>query len=186
MGFTHEADARRVMDVLPKRFGKYGLTIHPDKTRLIPFRRPPHRSRSRDDAAQPGTFDLLGFTHDWARSRQGNWVVKRKTASSRFTRAARKITEWCKTHRHLPLAAQHKTRSQKLRGHYAYYGITGNRIALWRFHEAVRSISRKWLMRRKRGGRRPWSWFSQITQWYRLPPAVAIHSVCRPRSDCVT
>lgn len=186
MGFTHEEDARRVMAVLPKRFGKHGLAIHPDKTRLIPFRRPPHTPPTGAGAAQPGTFDLLGFTHFWARSRKGNWVVKRKTASSRFTRAVRKITEWCKKHRHLPLAKQHKTLSQKLRGHYAYYGITGNRIALWRFYEVVQQVWRKWLMRRKRGGRRPWSWFSQITQRYRLPPAIAIHSACRLRSDRVT
>ena len=71
------------MDVLPKRFGKYGLTVHPDKTRLVPFRRPPHKPPTGGDVAGPDSFDLLGFTHFWARSRKGNWVVKRKTSSSR-------------------------------------------------------------------------------------------------------
>jgi group II intron reverse transcriptase/maturase len=92
IGFTEESDARRMMDVLPKRFGKYGLTLHPDKTRLIPFRKPrtPNRSSGSDDDG-PGTFDLLGFTHHWALSRKGSWVVKQKTARSRFTRGLRAI-----------------------------------------------------------------------------------------------
>jgi hypothetical protein len=70
---------------LPKRFGKYGLAIHPDKTRLVPFQRPPHNPPPGGAVARPGTFDLLGFTHFWARSQKGAWVVKRKTSSSRFT-----------------------------------------------------------------------------------------------------
>ena len=115
-------------DVLPKRFGRYGLTIHPDKTRLVPFRRPPLRPTRTGGSptAGPGTFDLLGFTHYWARSRKGNWVVKRKTAASRFTRAVRTVAPWCRNHRHRPIPEQHQTLCQKLRGHYAYYGITGN------------------------------------------------------------
>ena len=83
MGFACEEDARRVLDVLPKRFGKYGLTIHPDKTRLVPFERPSGRSGSAGGGPRPGTFDRLGFTHYWARSWRGGWTVKRKTSSSR-------------------------------------------------------------------------------------------------------
>jgi RNA-directed DNA polymerase len=64
IGFSEETDARRVLEVLPKRFGKYGLTLHPDKTRLVPFVRPTQRPRPGDRAQQrPGTFDFLGFTH---------------------------------------------------------------------------------------------------------------------------
>ncbi len=88
IGLSCEEDARPVMDVLPKRFEKYGLTIHPEKTRLVPFERPsgdPHGEHS-ETRTPPGTFDLLGFTHYWARSRKGNWVVKRKTSKSRFRR----------------------------------------------------------------------------------------------------
>jgi len=83
IGFTREDDARRVLEVLPKRFGKYGLTIHPDKTRLVPFQRPPHAARAggRPGGRKPETLDLLGFIHNWGRSRNGHWVVKRKTAS---------------------------------------------------------------------------------------------------------
>jgi len=188
IGFTREDDARRVMDVLPKRFGRYGLTLHPTKTRLVPFRRPPYDGSPKGgpNGDRPGTFDLLGFTHYWSRSRKGNWVVKRKTAASRFTRAIRTIAQGCRANRHRPIAEQHSTLSQKLRGHYAYYGITGNSIALNRFREEVRRVWRKWLVRRKRKNRPPWSWFARLQQRYCLPYAVAIHSVCRRRSEGVT
>jgi RNA-directed DNA polymerase len=187
IGFTHEEDARRVRAVLPKRFGKYGLTIHPEKTRLVPFRRPAREApRGRPREEGPGTFDLLGFTHYWARSRKGNWVVKRKTSASRFTRALRRIAHWCRMNRHQPIAAQHRTLSQKLRGHYAYYGITGNSPALSRLREAVRRLWRKWLSRRRRRNRPPWGWFIRLHERFPLPQAVAIHSVCRVRSDGAT
>ncbi len=188
IGFTHKEDARRVWDVLPKRFGKYGLTLHPQKTKLVPFRRPSLSSSPKGGphGDRPGTFDLLGFTHYWSRSRQGKWVVKRKTSASRFTRAVRMIAQWCRTNRHRPIAEQYRILSQKLRGHYAYYGITGNSIVLNRFREEVRRVWRKWLGRRKRGNRPPWSWFARLQERYRLPHAVAIHSVYRKRSEGVT
>ncbi len=188
IGFTHEEDARRVWEVLPKRFGKYGLTIHPEKTKLVPFRRPSFSSSPKGgpDGDRPGTFDLLGFTHYWSRSRKGNWVVKRKTAASRFTRAVRTIAQWCRLNRHRPIAEQYRILSQKLRGHYAYYGITGNSVVLNRFREEVRRVWRRWLVRRKRGNRPPWSWFARLQERYRLPYAVAVHSVCRKRSEGVT
>jgi len=187
IGFTHEEDARRVMDVLPKRFDRYGLTIHPDKTRLVPFRRPPLRPTRTGgpSTAGPGTFDLLGFTHYWARSRKGNWVVKRKTAASRFTRAVRTVAQWCRNHRHRPIPEQHQTLCQKLRGHYAYYGITGNSIALARFREEVRRLWWKWLGRRRSGNRPSVSWFVRLLGRYPIPNAVAVHSVCRRRSEGV-
>jgi len=186
MGFAREDDARRVQDVLPKRFGKYGLALHPEKTRLVPFRRPPlGRAPKGPPAAGPGTFDLLGFTHYWGRSRQGNWVVKRKTAASRFTRAVRTIALWCRMHRHDPISVQHQTLCQKLRGHYAYYGITGNSIALSRFREEVKRLWWKWLGRRRSGNRPTVSWFIRLLARYPIPNAVTVHSVCRRRSEGV-
>jgi len=178
IGFTDETDARRVMDVLPKRFGKYGLTIHPDKTRLIPFRRP-RTNRNSDSGDGPGTFDLLGFTHFWGLSLKGNWVVKRKTATSRLGRALRAIHLWCKAHRHRPLHEQQRTLSQKMRGHYAYYGITGNAYALSRFQNMVHRIWRMWLGRRTRDGKITWENFRSLMRRYPLPTAVVIHSVYR-------
>src|SRR5260370_11295425 len=96
MGFACEEDARRVLEVLAKRFGKYGLTLHPDKTRLVPFRRPSTQSTRRDAPAEPppGTFDLLGFRHYWGRSRRGSWEVKRKTAPMRLVRGFKRMAQW--------------------------------------------------------------------------------------------
>jgi RNA-directed DNA polymerase len=180
MGFACEEDARRVLDVLPKRFGKYGLTIHPDKTRLVAFRPPtPSAKADTGSGSSPGTFDLLGFTHYWGRSRRGTWVVKRHTAPSRFRRALTTIAEWCRYHRHRPIAEQHHTLGQKLRGHCAYFGITGNGEALRRFRDAVVRVWRKWLSRRSRGQPIPWDRFTRLLQRYPLPAAVPIHSVCR-------
>lgn len=181
MGFTCEEDARRVLEVLPKRFGKYGLTIHPEKSRLVPFR-PPSRSDRPDSGkgSHPGTFELLGFTHYWSRSRKGNWVVKRRTAGSRFRRALHGMAQWCRFNRHRPLAEQHRTLGQKLRGHFAYYGITGNGEALHRFRDAVTRLWRKWLSRRSRGSSWPWEHFRRMLERYPLPPALVVHSVCRP------
>jgi group II intron reverse transcriptase/maturase len=179
MGFACEEDARRVLEVLPKRFGKYGLTLHPDKTRLVSFCRPRPAARTSAQALpQPGTFDLLGFTHYWGRSWRGGWVIKQQTARSRFTRAAKTVAAWCRDHRHEPVAQQHRTLEQKLRGHYAYYGITGNCAALQRFLHEVTRIWYKWLSRRHCG---PWPWasFLAVLQRYPLPPARVVHSVYR-------
>jgi RNA-directed DNA polymerase len=183
MGFSCEEDARRVMDVLPKRFEKYGLTIHPDKTRMVPFERPHHASKGANSKARtaPGTFDLLGFMHYWARSRKGNWVVKRKTSTSRFSSKLKALSEWCRTNRHRAMREQHRTLSQKLVGHYAYYGITGNSKALGRFRSAATWIWKRWLSRRRRrGGRMTWDRLNRFLKRYPLPPAIAVHSVCRP------
>ena len=176
--FTHEDDARRVMEVLPKRFGKYGLTLHPQKTRLIPFRRPPHKAGGGKDSGtdRPGTFDLLGFTHYWGRTRRGGWAVMRQTASKRLSRAVRSIAQWCREHRHRPVCEQHATLSQKVRGHYAYYGITGNMRMLKGFLCAVHRAWRKWLSRRNRQRDMDWDRFNRLLRRYRLPPPRIVHS----------
>jgi RNA-directed DNA polymerase len=181
IGFACEEDARRVLEVLPQRFGKYGLALHPDKTRLVPFARPapePQEDTS-NEGSRPGSFDLLGFTHYWGRSRKGFWVVKRRTAQGRLSRALRTIAQWCRFHRHDPIAVQHQTLVQKLCGHFGYYGITGNSIALSQFRDAVARIWKKWLARRRRRGFLSWTTFVRLLKRYPLPPPVAIHSVCR-------
>jgi hypothetical protein len=128
IGCADETDARRLLEVLPKRFAKYGLTLHAEKTRLVPFRRPPRRPTGGGPQAggQPGTFDLLGFRHCWVRSRRGNWVVRQETAPSRFRAALRRIAAWCRAFRHEPVAEQHRTLWQKLKGHFGYCGSGGN------------------------------------------------------------
>lgn len=182
MGFQHEEDARRVLAVLPKRFAKYGLTIHPEKTRLVRFERP-SREPEREDTggpAAPGTFNFLGFTHYWARSRSGGRVVKRKTAKDRFQRGVRAVRDWCRQNRHLPIEEQHRVISRKLRGHYAYYGITGNSLGLRRFQDVAVWNWKLWLSRRRRGGWHSWAWVARLLRRHPLPPPHAIHSVCRP------
>jgi group II intron reverse transcriptase/maturase len=177
IGFAREDDARRVMDVLPKRFGKYGLTLHPEKTRLVPFHRPRGTVRGREGDDRPGTFTLLGFTHFWGRSRKGGWVVTRKTASKRLSRAVRSIAQWCRRNRHRPVCEQHHILSQKVRGHYAYYGITGNGRALAGFLDAVQRSWRKWLDRRNRQRELDWDQFNRLLERYPLPPVRIVHSV---------
>ena len=127
-------------------------------------------------ARGPGTFDLLGFTHYWGKSQKGVWIVKRQTASKRLTRAVRSIAQWCREHRHLPVCQQHATLSQKVRGHYAYYGITGNMRMLQEFLYAVHRAWRKWLDRRNRLREMTWDRFNRLLRRYRLPPPRIVHS----------
>ncbi len=178
IGFRDERDARRVMEVIPQRFAKYGLTVHPDKTRLICFQPPSSTTRDEDANRRdlPGTFDLLGFTHYWGKSRQGRWVVQRKTASSRFSRAVRSIADWCRTHRHLPVSEQQQKLGQKLHGHYAYYGIRGNYRALKRFQYEVHRRWHKWLNRRNRQRELLWPAFNRLLKRFPLPRPRIVHS----------
>jgi group II intron reverse transcriptase/maturase len=175
--FELESDARRVMSVLPKRFGKYGLRLHPEKTRLIDFRHPHRRLPVENRGQESRTFDLLGFTHYWGRSRRGIWVVKRKTASNRLTRAVQTIGQWCRAHRHDPIATQHAKLSQKVRGHYAYYGITGNGRSLMIYVNLVRREWQKWLSRRNRKRKLNWMKFNRLIGQYPLPTIRIVHSV---------
>jgi RNA-directed DNA polymerase len=179
MGFEREEDARRVMAVLPKRFEKYGLTLHPEKTRLIDFRKPKEKSDDSDDDPGPGSFDLLGFTHFWAKSRKGYPVIKRKTAKGRFSRALRRISDWARANRHKPICEQHRMLCLKLKGHCGYYGITGNSQALARFRWEIGSIWKKWLSRRSQKARLSWEKMARLMERFPLPPPTAIHSVLR-------
>jgi RNA-directed DNA polymerase len=172
--FERETDARRVMNVLPKRFARYGLTLHPEKTKLIDFRRP------TGNGDGPGSFDVLGFTHFWGRSRKGNLVVQRKTARSRFGRALQRVAEWCRKSRHLTVREQHKTLVAKVRGHYNYFGITGNSRALGRFLHEVKRVWRKWLHRRSNRARMTWERFKLLYSRYPLPWPIVVQSVQRP------
>ena len=173
MGFERLEDVEKVLHVLPKRLGKYGLRVHPDKTRLVAFGRP-----NPTKGNKPGTFDYLGFTHYWTRGRKGTWVVKRKTAAQRLRRAGKRVWQWCQKHRHDPMREQCKTLSSKLRGHYQYYGITGNGLWLKKFEQGVRRIWQKWLHRRSRSSTdMPWNRFRRLMERYRFPPPRVVHSV---------
>ncbi len=171
MVFSEERDARRTLDVLPQRLGQYGLTLHPTKTRLLHFRSPLAGSdQPRGTGKQ--SFDFLGFTHHWARSRRGSWVVKRKTASSRFSRALKRASEWFRKVRHQPVAWQHEQLVRKLRGHDNYYGIIGNSESLYRFRYEVRRLWRKWLDRRSDKARMTWERFQRLQARFPLPSPI--------------
>jgi group II intron reverse transcriptase/maturase len=169
LGFASESDARRVMAVLPKRCLRYGLLLHPEKTRLIDFRRPRPPRGDGDDGHSPGTFHLLGFTHYWTKSRKRRWVIKTKTMSKRFTRGLLRIAMWCRAHRHDKVGYQHKMLRKKLMGHYAYYGVSGNWRSVANFYRQVERLWRKWLDRRSQQRHMPWDRFKRLLRHYPLP-----------------
>lgn len=170
--FSREDDARRFMDVLPKRFAKYGLTLHPEKTRLVEFQRPPRRPPDHGGGkGDAGTFDLLGFTHHWGLSRWGNWVLKRTTARDRFSRALKRVTAWCRASRHESVRKQWATLVRKLAGHFEYYGIAGNSRALGNFRYWVQCAWLKWLGRRSNSTLLTWTRANLLLKTYPLPPA---------------
>lgn len=171
--FLDEGDARRVMEVLAKRFAKYGLTIHPDKTRLVRFEAP----RKDGSGPEPGMFDLLGFTHRWQRSRKGIWVVRKVTAPKRFRRGLLRLSQWLRTVRHLPIGVQRDGLVRRLQGHYEYYGLTGNSQALHRFRWAALSLWRHWLRRRSQRAPMPWDHFKRILRHHPVPSARTVHSI---------
>ncbi len=181
MIFELESDARRVMAVLGQRCSKFGLTIHPEKTRLLDFRRPLLSQGKSHEAHKSSTFDLLGFTHYWSRSRSGQRVVKRKTMSSRITRSVQAIDSWCQAHRHDRLDIQHTALCQKVRGHDAYYGITGNGESLKKFRFLVHRTWRRWLSRRHRKRKLDWDKFNRLLDAFPLPPLRVVHSVFKQR-----
>jgi group II intron reverse transcriptase/maturase len=167
-----ERDARRIRATLPKRCAKYGLTLHPEKTRVIRFTRPPYPTDARQlpqSEEPPETFEFLGFTHYWGRSRKGYWAVMRKTVAARFTRSLKRIAEWCREHRHYPVAWQHEQLVPKLRGYIAYYAITGNLRTVQAFRFAVERVWRKWLNRRSQRQGMDWGKFERLRQHYPLP-----------------
>jgi RNA-directed DNA polymerase len=174
LGFSLEEDAQRVLEVLPKRFAKYGLTLHPEKTRLLRF-----APKRRDDDDDPGTFDFLGFTHYWGKSRKGGALIKRKTAAKRLRRSLTRLSQWCRAHRHDRLSTQHQALARKMRGHYGYYGITGNSRMLTMFWHAVERIWQRWLSRRSQRAQIKWEKFKQLLRVFPLPPPRVVHSIYR-------
>jgi group II intron reverse transcriptase/maturase len=174
MAFADVQDAKRVLDVLGKRLARYELTLHPDKTRFVDFRS--RRPEGEDPLVTDGTtFTFLGFCHVWGKSRKGKDVVRQVTAKQRYARALAAVSAWCRTNRHRPTADQHHHLSAMMRGHYAYYGITGNFERLsWYAHQAAR-IWQKWLSRRDRQRRLLWGRFEEYLRRHPLPPPRIIH-----------
>jgi group II intron reverse transcriptase/maturase len=172
MGFERQDDAHRVQAVLGKRMARFGLTLHPDKTRLLPFGRP---SRRQQSGKGPATFDFLGFTFYWTRSRRGRWRLGCKTRRSSLRKAKTAIQDWCRRHRHLSIQAQHAALCRRLQGHFNYFGVNGNLKRLQQLVGAAKSSWFKWL--RRRGQRRPLTWkrYNELLRWWPLPrPRVTV------------
>jgi len=166
-------DADRIFKVLGARFEKYGLKIHPEKTRLLDFTKP-----GEGQGKGNSSFTFLGFTHYWKKSRKGNWMIGRKTDSKRFQRTIGAINAWCKANRHKPLQEQWKTLKSKMTGHYAYYGISLNSRSISEFYVRISSIWFKWLNRRGRKRSRSWESFLEYLKGWPLPKPKIMHSYC--------
>jgi RNA-directed DNA polymerase len=166
--FQHREDAEKVMRVLPKRFQKYGLTLHPEKTRLIEFGRNAAGNAKKQGKQQPESFDFLGFKHLCARSRKGGFTVHVKTIAKRLRRGLKAIADWCKQHRRTPVNQQQEALNAKLRGHYQYYGRPTNYYGIRQFYRRVCRIWREWLGRRTRGRPLTWDRYNAIRRQHPL------------------
>ena len=172
MTFELEDDAKRVMDVLGKRMGRFGLTLHPDKTRLLPFRRPP---ASQTGGKAPATFDFLGFTLHWQRARSGRWGMMCKTRQARLRRSIQAISDWCRSHRHQPVKTQHAALTRRIRGHCNYFGVSGNSRSLQLFVEEAKKAWYKWLRRRSQQAHLTWEGFRMLLTRLPLPkPRISV------------
>jgi len=165
LGCEDEEDAHRMMRVLPKRFEKFGLSIHPEKSKMVCFKQPSKFS----DKSGNGTFDFLGFTHYWGRSRKGNWVIKRQTMRKRQARAMRNLHLYCRNNRHEPVMEQYRKLCSKLHGLYNYYGIICNYRPLLMLYKHVVISWHRWLGRRTRNGYISWDDFNAFLGVWKLP-----------------
>ena len=173
IGCELDTDLERIAQVVPKRFARFGLRIHPEKTRQVAFRRPSRGVKTRTGL---GTFDFLGMTHYWSKARSGYWVIKRKTAAKRLRRSVRALWTWCRSNRHEPVHEQRRTLSKKLQGHYGYYGLRGNDKLLEVVYEKTIDTWRYWLGRRSRNGYIRKDRFQDFLDRYPLPKPRIVHA----------
>ena len=168
--FQYREDAEKVLEVLHQRFAKYGLQLHPDKTRLIEFG-PKALTKSEQGGKKPATFGFLGFTHICAWSQRGYFTIHVRTMRKRFKRSLKAVAAWCRQHRHDPVEEQCEALNRKLRGHYQYYGRPTNFRSLKEYYRSVRRIWKTWLNRRTRGKTLNWDRYQQLLRRYplRLP-----------------
>ena len=174
--FQNRQDAEKVLRVLPKRFGRFGLSLHPDKTRLIEFGRFASRQAKARGRKKPDTFDFLGFTHICAMSRRGRFTIHVRTMHKRLRRSLAAVSEWCRRHRHDPVDKQCEELNRKLQGHYQYYGRPTNYQCLWQFYRATRRIWRKWLNSRTRGKTFTWDDYAELLNHHPLSRPRITHS----------
>lgn len=166
IAFARRDDAERVMTVIGQRMQRFGLTLHPDKTRLVPFYPPERRKKGEPEEE---TFDFLGFTAYWRRGYKGGWSFRLKTRTARLRRAITSINEFCRSRRHEPVEQQHAGLCRRLEGHMNYFGVSGNTESLSSLvYWAARSW-RKWLNRRSQRARMNWERFNAVLRRFPLP-----------------
>jgi RNA-directed DNA polymerase len=173
VGFQYRDDAEAFQEALAGRLAQFGLELNPAKTRLLEFGRFAAERAARR-GRKPETFDFLGFTHICGRTRRGAFQVRRKTSRARLRRFLTATGRWCKVHRHVPVRAQWASLGAKLRGHYQYYGVAGNRNALQAVYEGVVRAWRQWLNRRSQRARMNWRKFTALLRRYPLPRPVLL------------
>lgn len=179
MGFMWKEDAERVLELLARRMAEFGLTLHPDKTRLLPFRRPP---MGQAGGKGPATFDFLGFTMYWRRTRKGSWMPGMKTRKASLQRALQALNDWCRRHRHEPLKEQHATLVRKLEGHFNYFGVNGNFDSLARVVHRARRVWLTWLRSRGQRVRLTWKRFEAYLKTFPLPkPTIRVQLWAKSR-----
>jgi len=167
--FEREDDAHRFMRVVPKRLGKFGLRLNLDKTHLLAFGKG-QAWRLLKGRQRPATFDYLGFTHYWGRSRTGKVRLKRKTSKKRLRRSLVAINHWLRRERNAhKLPDLWQAIGRKMRGHFNYFGVTDNSRALEQFGFEVRRLLFKWLNRRSQRRSFTWVSFSRYAARYPLP-----------------
>jgi hypothetical protein len=184
-GFEHESDARQFLSDLRERFAKFGLELHPDKTRLIEFGRHAARDRKARGAGKPETFDFLGFTHICGKRKDGQFWLRRITISKRMRAKLTEINISLKRRRHLPIPEQGRWLGSVVRGHLAYYAVPGNTDSVAAFRTQAIRLWFKALRRRSQRNRLNWARMSRIeTRW--LPPARVQHPFPNVRFDAIT
>jgi RNA-directed DNA polymerase len=179
LGFQYESDARKMFVALHERVGKFGLTLHEDKTRLIEFGRFAARNRKAQKLPRPETFAFLGFTHYCGVTRSGKFTVKRRTHSQRMARKLSEIRVKLKHRMHLAVKAQHIWLSAVLRGHYQYFGVMFNSQSLAAFYKCVKLAWFTTLRKRSQKGGMTWERYVALLDVFPLPKPRIVHQPWR-------
>ncbi len=170
-------EARHIERALRERFAQFDLELHPEKTRVISFGRY-ERENARRQRRRAHTFDFLGFTHFCGTSRRGKFIVGRRTSRKKFRKRCQELNSWLKRVRNaVPVKEWWPILAAKLRGHYQYYGVSGNMPSLQRFYRLALRLTLKWLNRRSQRRSLNWSGFNRYLQHYPLPPARIVHNL---------
>jgi RNA-directed DNA polymerase len=174
LGFQHESDARRFWEAMRERLRKFSLTLHPDKTRLIRFGRYAAAQHAERGLGKPETFRFLGFTFICGKSRQGKFLLYRKSRRDRIRAKLKDIKEELRQRRHQPIPEQGKWLGQVVRGFFAYHAVPTNSTALIAFRHQVTDLWRRSLRRRSQKDRTTWARMVELTDAF-VPRARILH-----------